>query len=542
MYSINSSSPTLNKMLGSNWLFPIVFGLIHLGYLLFTGVIFNTYQVMEDHEIFDYIISIKEKGFLSFLIDQIQVDMQGRFRPFYIFFRITQSYIFQDNWVLWHLLFAGLAIISSTFFAIAATRLNIGRASAILVGLLIFAGTQSDSLIRLGTSELWGAFFLSIAVLLSGRRQESNWGIDFAVALFLLLSISCKEIFLTIIPFLILYRFLVFYQPGQFVLSVVKKNSKYLTAIIIGGFFASYFIFFYAAEGLSESVYAGIDTDFNKFFATNLLFFSEPSNRLDYFSDAAIYLLFSLLLYGISLFTSELRSSKYNMILQPFILLALLLYHLLTHLILYKIYFGGHYLIPYVIPVSYFIAYQLSALQSVKIKLAKVLVSFLMVCFVFFQLSKAIKVAQDHVASSKAIRTISSLIKSQNPQADELLVVGDVLCVSEFASAITKYLLWHKEIHSFKVQLVEGDESIFLQLSKTRDTTLLPIFREVFVSFWADNALPDSIPPHSFKNILIIGAGLPSKFTNQYIKANHLDSYSKLAIPDATFNHYLLIR
>lgn len=254
---------------GKEYATVFLLGLFYVFVLLvFTGALTSGYHFLDDHEIilmdnyfkngtYDWKIFF-HKGLFEYFKSGI------RFRPIYDTVRLLRVFLLETNFTAWSI-WVGLEVVCSIVAAWAVSRkLGANNVFAILTGILIVTGQQSEIWWRLGPQEPTGLLLFLLClmgVLEYERTPGSAKGITAVVFAFLMAA--SKEAFTICLPAVGLFamgcdfKFSGYENLGKGILASLKKNWGIFLCLFVNFLVNMYVIIF--KVGLLSIGYAGVD-------------------------------------------------------------------------------------------------------------------------------------------------------------------------------------------------------------------------------------------------------------------------------------------
>jgi hypothetical protein len=450
----------------------------------------------EDHEVINAVKSFEEIGFWKTTYNEMEFDLKARFRPLYLAYRYVGFYLFGLQFTYWHILFFILLIGLSLFMFRVGRLLGLSFFLALALPLMIMTGSVTESITRLGTSELWGAFFSSAALYLiitAVKEKRENFLYDVCAHICVFIACGFKEAFIILIPVFIGVKLFSEYNFNKIsIKEAIKRNVPFIageTAVLL---FCVYIIKFHFSRQ-HESLYAGFDGDIaNALSIINNTLLSGLSVD-GIIGGTGIYLLYIMIGFTVLLVWRRAFTIKSEVQVVLFYTAFFIYLWITQYLIHYKIVLEGHYLLPYMFGPAIVICL-LAGLISVRFgKKAK------MFCYSLVCLLLVIKGWQSYTQTEiysdegKANKELIQLVTDNTKSNFTILISGDELLHMEHFSALLKYFNYFSGGRSKGVlQLLPADEKLFLKIAGTNDTALIPAFKNIVHEHFKNN-LCDSL-------------------------------------------------
>lgn len=203
-------------------------------FLIFTRTLNSGFHFIDDHEI----IRIKsDLGTSSFVgvcekWGHEDIHVNGRFRPFYIIFRVAETKLFGSDFLLWSV-YTGAAWCAALILLYSAMRkMKFAVAEAIIFLFVAFIGPQSCVWWRLGPGESLGTLLLaaSFYFMASALTLKNYFLKNIFFVLCLILASLTKESFLIIIPAMVVFKI---WNENTILFSSMNKSIKSNIILIV---------------------------------------------------------------------------------------------------------------------------------------------------------------------------------------------------------------------------------------------------------------------------------------------------------------------
>lgn len=346
MQIIKGCSSTKKREYLINGFLALIAVIIFLGIL---GTLNSGYHLADDHQFYEWNVSLKENGLWKTIVNILGEDMNIRFRPLYIVLRVVGIWFLGTNFFAWSLVKA--VEIAGAFWVlyIFAREMNINKVFSYIFALLILWGEQSAIWWRLGPQESLGILLFALGMLgtIFIYRNKTIYTSAFFIVVLTLLSLQ-KEAFCVCMPafFLLLLSLESSNEQGDFIpffLSFLKKYFREIVTLLIVFVIDVYMIVF--VVGTDKIGYAGFynETSISAYIKGILENFK--STCLPYI----LLLIGAILLIQITIKSEEIRCrEKIEILFCCYIFGTMQLSHAKSGMM-------ERYLIPWVISVAYFV-------------------------------------------------------------------------------------------------------------------------------------------------------------------------------------------
>lgn len=243
----------------------VCFLLLMFGFMGYTGILSSGYHLIDDHEIYTIGKDLSKFGYWKTVYRQIFNDLHIRFRFTYYLIRVTECYLFGDNFVLWHSFQTVIAAAGLFFSYVFARKMECTVLGAYIFTVIIFiGGGQAAVWWRLGPQENLGIILLMLTLIslqcYLQKNKISNLILSIALTVFLG---GIKEAFLLLLPLLPVW--LVYWEINLNGQEVSWKGIRIILQKRWIYFLATYLVFLIDMAvillyvGINRIGYAGID-------------------------------------------------------------------------------------------------------------------------------------------------------------------------------------------------------------------------------------------------------------------------------------------
>lgn len=517
----NEPRQLLKKMISgffkSNFFIFILFFLIFFSFFRYTQSIDMGFDYLEDQLIVKTVDSLNTSSYFSVLGNMTASDIRdgARFRPFWVFYFVTNLKILGDDLLLINLMSILICIFTAFFLYLFCFTSGFTKTESVIFPLLILIGPVTSMYVRRTDVEIIGMlmlsvslFFLSKSIFSDKRNNLYSW----CFVISLLLTSICKENFIGVIPaVLFLYLWLYSFKHNSSIVSSIKKN--YVTVIFILSMMFVTALTLVMSVGIDSSArYSGIKSDLIS--AGTLIDFSQLLIKTHLF----LMLIPGIILFLLCLFKNkDLSEKKSESPIKIFYysIVFMLLVIVPQYLVYSKTGFlGGRYYVPYLMGFAFMIIILLREMnvQNSWNKSAKYIYIALIIIFLGFELktSAAEPVTAYRIDCNNFTKVLKTV--SQFPD-DELLIVMDP--VQNYA-----------EVYSFRVYLDHFKSNKNLKYDFIKSGFLHPIYADtsfynMFLQgseYFLSSAKIDSSKENSeIKNILIL-----SNLNYRFLEKNKL--------------------
>ncbi|MES2621884.1 MAG: hypothetical protein V4615_13625 [Bacteroidota bacterium] len=459
---------------------------LHTGYYFNSGLYQCRYSLFEDQEILITTEKIKNAGVLEAFTEQIQYETRGRFRPFFVVYRIGACALFGDNIQWHHHFFYTVFVINTLLLFCWASLIGFSPLLSLMSSLLVFIGTQSNIGWRLANGENFAMLFLNVGILcfLCGLNLRK---INFLLAggLLILLAALNKE------SFIFCYGFF----PLLYLRNTLKEKPNWgkfwslslLAAGCIGLYIICIRLFIMDPDAMK---YAGSTISFKDVLELQFGMFTTQNYVVNYpriwqtFIFQGSYfqpyiLLFALTTGASCLYLPFRKFLLYNIA----IALALLVVHKLLYL---RIILSNIYLYPAIVTIGFAVINQIDLLFKHQKKLPATILLVAIISVIITQGKLSYSYAANYSSENDAaIALTDNLAKicTNTP----LYIQADPLLHVEFIYGIKTRLKSLGCPSKFFCSVFEqGDTAEALRIMKVSDPALIPFIRNQFHKQFSD--------------------------------------------------------
>lgn len=235
------------------------------GYMYVAGVLECGYHIVDDQDIYVTKRMLSEYGLFGAMRNRIVSDLSIRFRFTYWIVKTFETWLFGNQFVLWHIAQSVISVLSLYSAYIFARKMKTAFWQAYLFVIVVFIGRQSAILWRLGPQESIGMLLLFLTLISLQNYIENKKVLPISIILTFFLG-GIKESFLLLLP--LLPFLLVFMELKNCELKISLKSAMELVRKRWIYFVASYLIFavdmavILCVVGTNKIGYAGIDAAF----------------------------------------------------------------------------------------------------------------------------------------------------------------------------------------------------------------------------------------------------------------------------------------
>lgn len=278
------------------------------------GSLTSGYHFSDDHEVLSIVNSLSKKPFAEVSADVISADFSWRYRPVYYLHRVTQCYVFGENFYQWSVYTMILCILTFSFFYLAIRKLGFSIAESILFLSVSFLGSQMNVWWRLGPNETLGSLFLALSFFFIGKCQNHYNRNTLWFSIFLILASLSKESYTIIMPAILLFK--IWHEKTVFHITFrdsLYKNRLLAIPLAVMLFNLAFIVFF---VGTDKVGYAGVDSSI----------FTKINEVLGVFKNLRIYFMITgifIAAFFIFLRKAELNS-VFKKLLIPFLIFILI--------------------------------------------------------------------------------------------------------------------------------------------------------------------------------------------------------------------------
>ena len=499
--------------------FYLVFGGSMAAY---TGYIPSGFHFQEDHEIIDGMKEIKKSGFLNTAYSQTTGELSIRFRPIYNIYRYIGFYLFRLHFSSWHLLIALFLLGFSILSFLIGRILGLSFLPAVLFPLLMSTGSVTTALVRLGTIEFLGMLLTMAAIYFTLKSVTTASHIRLFEILshcFALLACCTKEAFIPLVPVFIAVKLFSDYSFNKISLkATIKQNWLFIiTEMLILSF--CFLIMKLYMKKLGP-IYGGFDGDLRNAY---LLLSSTILSSLNYkglTEGTGIYFLYIIIGFLIILILKKFFRNMPALKILYFYTSIFIYLSATQYLIHYKVQLSEYYLLPFLLGPAIVICLLADLISKNLNKIAAIL------CYSFIFLLLAIKIDQSYekikTYTNEGIinKKLIDLVTNTQNKTVRLLICGDELIHMEHFIALSQYFDYFSSGRvQTKFLTLPADEKLFMQLSGTKDSTLLPKYKAMVHCIYKKNLQEESAPIQDYDDILVL-----SNCEKQFFKIYNADS------------------
>ena len=421
----------------------VVFSFVHL-----SGTAGSGFHFVDDHEIITLGKELQLKPLSGVISSWVENDIKanGRFRPLYIVIRVVETKILGADFYKWSLFNALIFSVALVFYYLASRRMGFNPVLSVLFILIIFAGSQTAILWRLGPGEGIAMAFtgLSMFFMLQGSSAGKNIMGDTLFVAGLFIASLVKESFIFAIPALIFLNISLEMQNRALTLREAfnRKIIPYSILLFIA-MAAILYIFLNVGTG-----YATANRSVQEIFLG--IFYSTVNLGKNSFYPSLLIIV--LLLLNIYL-NKGIRWRSY---LHPFIFLVLLTAPLL---VLYSS--SGleeRYLFPYTVGLAYLVLSLFDGLRSAGVFFNRII--FVLAFLLLIPgMKKAVTDAKAFAADGVSTGLLLTEINSRNMPGTLVLLVADPVKSYELSVSLKTYLNLEYGISLYGYAMVPDNES-----------------------------------------------------------------------------------
>jgi len=246
------------------WLVWGFFSVFVFGLLMITGTLFSGVHFVDDHEMMNFAVQMREEGFWNCVSVAVQRDLSMRFRPLYYLLRICLVSVLGYNYLAWAILTAASIVVTLVMSYFCARKLGCNIFYSVVFGLVIMVGPQSVVWWKFGPQENIGMAVLMVGIwclLCWVEKEQLRYGIIGGI-LFILLSLY-KESFICLLPLAVAVVFLEYWRKQEYSMKGMWMGIKkyWLFCVVfalIGVIEVALILFSIGTNGLG---YVGLNDD-----------------------------------------------------------------------------------------------------------------------------------------------------------------------------------------------------------------------------------------------------------------------------------------
>lgn len=239
------------------------FGVIFFSLLYFSGTLLSDYHFIDDHELLRirYFLQQSHNDIIGVAKQFILDDFTIRFRPFYYFHRVLETYFFEIYFPAWYLYTGILGTFTMFFLFMGLYRQNFTKTESFLFAFFVLLGVPAAIWWRLGPNETIGMLFFSAALCMVERpgKLETAKYQEVGFITCMVLASLCKESFILMFPAVLFWRVIIRKEYRNISWFAAFK-SRYQTMFFLLLVAALEVGFIVAFVGTNKIGYAGIDT------------------------------------------------------------------------------------------------------------------------------------------------------------------------------------------------------------------------------------------------------------------------------------------
>lgn len=518
-----------------------IFLIFWLGMALYSKYLPSNFHIQEDHEIIDQINNIQSVGYWNALSNEIKNDLDARFRPLYIAYRYTCSYFFGLNLLYWHILLfiVQLAVMLLCFRICQLLAFSFGI--SILVPFILVTGSVTESIVRLGTSELFGAFFFAIAIYLVLKfpsPKKLTLRTNLCVHLCVLLACLTKESFITLIPIVIAVKlFTAQIHQKTTTTKTIHTNLIFILFQLLILVFCFSVIKFHISKQ-NESLYGGFDSNILNTVSLLLKTLSFGLSTKTIINGNGIYLLFMFVGY-ITVYFMWSRfdfQQKKTILFYSFVALFICTVQFIIHA---KIVLEGHYLLPFMFAPALIIGILSNLILKFSEIKRKSVIYIALWALVILKANQSYAQLITYTSEGAANIEMLKLIDQSANKKTTILIVGDELIHMEHFTALPKYIYYtYPNITQVRLILFPTNIERFMQISGTNDLSIVPEIQKIIVLHFQDVLYEKQSPYQDFDAIIIL-SDVEKTFLDTYKRPINFSDYTKKIVGKSWYQYTL---
>ena len=418
-----------------------------------TGVAYNEFHFIDDHELYRIKYDLDSFGVFETLKKWLVKDFAIRFRPFYYVQRILSIKILGVNFSYLYFYSFIQFFFTQLFLGLYLKKSNLNIFYIILFYLITIIGLQSEIYWKLGPSETIGFLMFSISLYMTSIKNKTN--IIYLLLFFsLLFSALSKESFTISIPCIILSYL-------YFKIVVYKKSiRKIIVFPVLCSILFVVNILIILKVGTNNIGYAGVEGGFIDTFVNIKQIISDKKIYFILVVLPFISLLFEVLfenrgkLKEIDLNNPKLKFLIFNLIFLIFIFV-------LNAYIYTKSGMNFRYFIPSILGFSFVIVSLLNYSKHISFKILYVFILFFMLSPTYDSMVNEIN---RYNQEGRDVHSIVSAITNNSNTNSRILIVCDPVLDYETAFSLLKYInlnLKNDHVEYYPIELPNNFEQKF---------------------------------------------------------------------------------
>lgn len=179
---------------------------IIFGFLILSGTLFSGYHFVDDHEVvrMEYNFKVRHQPLTAIMYQNIQNDLNYRFRPFYWVERSIVSYVFGSDMILWNIYTGIKGVLAFFLLYLTARSLKCNLICSLLFVGVTMLGQQIVPFYRSANQENTGLLLCAIVMWLIARQYNKaaykSFSANFCFCIAVILCGLTKESFTLCIP------------------------------------------------------------------------------------------------------------------------------------------------------------------------------------------------------------------------------------------------------------------------------------------------------------------------------------------------------
>ena len=220
----------------SPYLKPLIIFVAFWLFLSFiSGVMFSGFHLTDDCNFIRINNAIHNEGFWNTLLNKITYGLEIRLKPIDYIQRVIRMGLFGTNYTAHSIFVSFLGGLTSFFLYQFAKNQKYSVFESTMLPLLALCGFQSIIWFHLGYDEMFGMFFLSIALLFMGQSINSPRKKLYNTLFILFCSLFSytKETFILLLPAIVFWKNALEKQTAKISWRLVIKNNKALNLFLL---------------------------------------------------------------------------------------------------------------------------------------------------------------------------------------------------------------------------------------------------------------------------------------------------------------------